>query len=332
MKKLLVVGLVWACCAAGGLAQNRAAFADVELVGPVRGVVLTPVFGGSTRIEGELAAGERRLVSVPVPVTAAALNTPPRVTFDEPLALDEIPGRARFLGWRGGLTPTETLSPGLRARARPALAEAPLLISRAVVPLLLIAALVTLAVRKRAWLALLVATAASAALTPLVAPATRDIESSVTLVDGDHSVESWRRIDGALDEIAVPTDIHEFELWTEPIDAAVTWITPLDPTRPWRARARGARLFLASVVAADQASLARSGNGYAAFDAAWLRSEGEWSELGAWALDAPLPSAPRPGSPPGWLASNLPQGVAILIAREQAGAARAVRWVRVSGL
>ncbi|MBL8860351.1 MAG: hypothetical protein JNL28_17710 [Planctomycetes bacterium] len=329
--RAVVTLCVWTLCAVAVAAQNRARFADVELVGPVRGVVLTIPGGGETRIEGELERGETRVVSVPVPAQAST-NAPPLVSFDEPLALDETPGRARFLGWRGGLSPLADLSPGLRARARPALEETPLAISSAALVVLLTALVVTLALKRRPWLALVAGVVASAALYPLVAKPAEVGAARVTLIDGDTAQDSWRRIDAARDEIVVPRDVHEFELWTEPADALVTWFAPLANENEWRARARGARLFLASRCAGAGLTLARTGNGYAPLDSVWLREEGEWRASSAWELDAPLPQGRPAGAPPGWLASHLPQGVPILIARECGGPARTARWIRLSGL
>lgn len=327
---LALLAAPWITCVA--VAQNRAHFADVELVGPLSNVVLEVGNQGRTRIEGELAAGETRHVSVPVALVSAASKPAPLVRFDDQSLLLSAPGRVRFLAWRLGPSPLEALSSGLRARARPALEETSVAVSRAAPIVLVIALCLALVLRRKPVLGLVAAVCACAATYPLVSAPTRDTSAAVTLLDGDAEASAWRRVDAAFDEIVVPTGVDEFELWTEPSDVPVTWYAPLDPREPWRARAHGARLFLASVFQAGEGRLARARNALAAFDSTWLREDGAWEARGAWGADAALPAAHEPGSPPGWLASNLPQGVSMLIARASGGSARSTRWVRQSRL
>lgn len=331
LRVVLALALLFAS-AATARAQNRAHFADVELVGPVANVVLEVAHQGRTRILGDLAAGETRHVSVPIALVSDATKSAPSVSFDEGSAEQGVTGRARFLAWRGGASPLEVVPSSLRARARPALLETNASVSRAAPLVLVVAACLVLALRRRPLVALVVALAAALVLFPLVAQPERDANSAVTLFDGDLETSVWRRVDAAFDVLLVPQGIDEFELWTEPAAVPVTWTTPLDPKEPWRAEAHGARLFLASVFNGGEGRVTRAKNALVPFDQVWLRDEGEWSAHGAWGTGGPLPGASDPSSPPGWLASNLPQGVTFLIARETAGGPRARRFVRQSGL
>jgi hypothetical protein len=312
-------------------AQNRAHFADVELTGPLSNVVLDAGRLGSTRIEGALMAGEQRRISVPVPLDSFVARTEPILRFEHDADDLTARGRARFLGWSRDRATLSVLPAGLRARALPALEGTEVRVSRAA-PLVLVASLViALALRRRPWLALLASIAAAAALIPLVAAPARAADAAVTLYDGDDG-GAWRRVDAAFDQIAVPEGTDAFELQSDPASAPITWHVPLDPSRPTHAGSRGARLFVASVLDAGPGRMTRERNGFAPLAATWLREDGAWSERGAWALDARLPDAVGSGSPPGWLASNLPQGVPILIAREAPVAGRPTVWVRISGL
>jgi len=89
-------------------------------------------------------------------------------------------------------------------------------------------------------------------------------------------------------------------------------------------------LFVESVFAAGEGRLSVQHNALTSFDETFLRDEGRWSARGPWPVDAPLPTTESEGSPPGWLASNLPQGVALMIARERPDPGNPVTWVRVS--
>jgi hypothetical protein len=106
----------------------------------------------------------------------------------------------------------------------------------------------------------------------------------------------------------------------------------LDGSRPLRASARGVRLHLVSAEHARTKHLSPARNDFAPLAHSWSRTEGAWSEHGAWDLGAPLPPAEGTGSPPGWLLGNLPQGVPILVGRARPAAGeKAAVWVRCAG-
>jgi hypothetical protein len=320
--------------AAIGSAQNRARLAEIELVGPVAGVVLDAGRAGSTHIEGALSAGETRRLTVPIPVESDTLRAEPIVRFDEPALDAGLRGRVRFAGWSKTPSRLERLSAGLRARSMPALSEARVHVSRAA-PLVLVAALViALALRRRARLALASALVLAAALNPLASAPARESDAAVRVIDGNADDEAWRQVDASIGEITVPDGVDDFELVCDPAGAAVTWFVPLERGGGWRARSSGTRLFVESVFAAGEGRLTRARNAMAAFEQTWLRDEGAWTARGTWPLDAALPAPSSldssAGSPPGWLAGNLPQGVAVLIALEADAARKPAVWVRVS--
>jgi len=350
----LLVGGAFAC---GAFAQNRAVFVDVEIRGPVDGVVLDVGAAGATRIEGALSSGETRRLSVPVPLASESVRVEPRVRIEGAAGDLEGRGGARFVAWRGGPPPLANTSPGLRARARPAIAPATVVVSRAAVLVLVAAFLSVFAVRRRPAWAIAIAALACAATVPLVRAPARDAESTVTVLDGDASRDTWRRVDAACDEITVPDGVEAFELATDPPAAPVTWIVSVDPAGAWRARASGARLFLASEFPAGEERITRAHNHHAELDATWVREDGQWRPHGAWRVDAPLPAPiedagstgggtpttsgtsggdrardgaePPTGMPPGWLLGALPQGGGFLVARERARPGRPPTWIRL---
>ncbi len=331
MKRALLVLVALVLVARGVTALELARFAEIELVGPLANVVLEARGGGRTHIEGALGAGETRLVAVPLSVPDRS-TAAPTIKFDEDPDPSRPRGSARFVGWRKDPAPLEGLSPGLKARARPALLETPLGVSRAAPFVLLLSVIVVLFLRRRPFVALAAALLAAAALASLVTSPVREAGAAVTLVDGHVDETNWRQIDAALDRIVVAPEAGAFELATDPAQSMVTWEAPLDPTRPLSARAPRARLFATRVVEVSSGSLSRAANRLAAFDEAWLREDGAWKHFGAWDFGAPLPAPLDTALPPGWLASALPQGISILLARERPSAARSSTWIRVAGL
>lgn len=331
MKRALRLFLALVLLAGGACAFDLARFAEIELVGPLANVVIQAAGGGRTRVEGTLASGETRVVVVPIAQPDGS-TIAPVITFDADPDPSRAIGAARFVRWRDKTATLASLSAGLRARARPALAETAVVISRAAPLVLLAAAIVVVFTRRRPFVTIAVALVAAAASYPLVTAPVRDLEASVTLLDGDVRATSWRRVSGALDELTLAGGDTEFVLESDPVDATVTWFVSLDRSHSARVRANGTRLFATRAVAMNENVLSRARNGYAAFDAVWLREAGQWKHFGPWEFGAPLPAPQGDGAPPGWLASALPQGIPILIARERSASARSATWVRVSGL
>lgn len=330
MKRALVLFL--ACVAllrcAGALTGSR--FAEIEFAGPLANAVIS-TRGGETRVEGELRVGETRVMLVPV-ATQELSTEAPAIRFDEEPDPLRARGTARFLGWREPTSALSNLSPGLRARARPALAETPLEISSAAPLVLLAAAIGVLYLRKKPRFAVAIAIVAALATRALVHAPVRDVEASVSLVDGDANETRWRSVDAAVSELAFANLVADFELASEPADLRLSWRGSFAAGSEWRVAAVGARIFASRILEFEEGLLTRAANRYAAFDEVWLREAGEWHGHGAWEFGAELPTAREARVPPAWLAANLPQGVTLLVARVRGGMGRPQAWVRVSGI
>jgi hypothetical protein len=302
--------------------SSRAWLAEVALEGPLGGVVLDMGASGETRLVGALVAGETRRIVVPLPARTANERFTPSIHV-APLAdwTAAEQGAARFVRW---LEPEgasiEDLPPGLRARARPPVARD--VVRPSVAALLALAALgaatVGLAERGRtalfAALATLVGTAAITWLEPVRAS---DFEAHVILVEADSQSAAWLEVEAAPDRLDVvpPIDALSIEVW--PPGARLVWRVPLGSEPVLDVSGHAVRLYRLSVFDPGEERIDPRQNRFAPISQAWVREAGEWRSHGAWPLGEPLPAplAREADGPPGWLASGLPQGPAILIAR-----------------
>jgi hypothetical protein len=311
--------------------ESRCALAEVVLEGPCAAVELDLGRAGSTRVEGPLAAGERRTRLVPLPVFGEAPRLVPDVRV-LPLASGEDAGAARFAGWHedGGLS--AALPHGLRARALPPVA-APQTRARPAEVLLLAGAflLAVLRPRRAAWV-LAVSLAAAPALYALAgagrAPRS-GTASAVRVFEGDAASGRWLQVDAAAGGLAVSprgldTAHPGFELECEPARRPLRWSVPLDAAAPWAvtdAEGRRTTRLVRRGELLTTRGLTRAANAWGDLEQVWLRdAEGGWASLGAWREGAPLPERAPGVAPPGWLASGLPQGVEVLLARLAPGA------------
>ncbi len=331
----LVIGLV---AAANG---ERAHLAQVELVGPLSSARFEPVATdgtvgagqlGSTRVEGGLRVGERRRLVLPLPT-----RRPLEVSV-------EGEGSARFEAWLAepDEEPLAGLSAGLRARPLPPV-EDPSRggLAQPTWALLAAGAALVLSLRRRpAWaLALAVALAGTGyALERRLAPAP---DPGLLLYDGDLSVGAWRRAEARAAQLSLtpPRAGSAFSVVARPAQAPLSWVVSLDGD--WCAYAPGARVYALSSAAPGaekgaQGGLARGANGLFDLAEVWWREAGEWSARGPWLSGAPLSAAEGAAqhaeSPPGWLASGLPQGVPVLLARAAQDEGGRPVWLRVTGL
>ena len=87
-----------ASAAAHGPEDNRLWRLDLELEGPLTEVVLDAGPAGRTRVVAELVRGERRRLSVPVPVRSP-FGADELATLPEPRVEVFGGGEARLLGW-----------------------------------------------------------------------------------------------------------------------------------------------------------------------------------------------------------------------------------------
>jgi hypothetical protein len=124
----------------------------------------------------------------------------------------------------------------------------------------------------------------------------------------------------ARDELALPSQ------WLEVLPEGRTLELVWTSTGPGMARARGASLAAAENAAVPP--LAPDRNGGEPLVAVWTRTAaGAWANRGPWPASAPLGKPEDGGSdPPGWLASSLPPGRAVLLGLTAGG-----EWLRCVG-
>jgi hypothetical protein len=298
---------------------TRAWLAEVALEGPLGGVVLDMGAGGETRLVGALLSGETRRLVVPLPARTESERFTPSIHVT-PLAgftADER-GAVRFVRW---LEPAgagiESLPPGLRARARPPVSRDVVRPSTAALLALAAVGVAILGLAERARAALFAALAGSAAIAWISPVRASEFEAHVALVEADAASTPWLDVEAAADELelAPPLDFVSIEVW--PPASRLVWRMSLDPEPTLDVSGRDVRLYRLALFDPGDARIDRTKNDFAPLRESWVREGGEWRSHGAWPLGEPLPPALDPPSdgPPGWLASGLPQGPAILIGR-----------------
>ncbi len=299
-------------------AQNRVAFAEVEIEGPFQRAVVLAGEAGSTLVEGAVGVGETRRVLVPIPVD-------PDIGRREP-TLAAGSARTRFIGWKERDERLAQLPAALRARPAPLAEPARVRASVATLLVLAAAAIVGLWLARSWRAALALATVASIPAFLLARAAfDRDVHA-VEVLDGVAGSSTWQRTRAAWDEIVLPSRGASFDLVTVPMHS-LKIAAPLDLALPTRARARSTQLIATWPESWPEDALARTSNDLAPLAAAWMREEGNWTFRGPWELGAALGPAVPGGPPPGWLVAGLPQSVEILVG-QVAGAARS--FVRCS--
>jgi hypothetical protein len=286
--------------------------ARFELEGPLERAVLA---SGDieTTLLAALAAGETLVVEIPFPARAF-----------EPPRLVEPPGaaaaRVRFAGW------SEPVEPGPLARLPRGLTARPAPIETGAHPhpsavggtIVLAAAMLALALRRRPRAAFAAALAAVLALgvLPVVAGTER---AEVRVLEGDAASGRWALVEASRDEVSFPArDLLRLAV-VPPGD--VHWTVDLGPPggggTTWTARAPGRRLVRTAAFE-PAGALTSDANGLGDFDGVWLRASGrgfEWR--GPWRRGEALPPPGAPGvpSPPGWLVGGLPPGTPVLVGR-----------------
>jgi hypothetical protein len=326
--KLFLLVLVCACIATRvAPAQNRAFWAEFALAGPLEGVSFEVGSAGTLHIDGALLAGEERRLVLPLPARSAAERVEPRVVIAE--RDPTLRGGARFVGWRDEPSALAKLPLGLRARASPALAAHGPIVPLSALALLAASAAIAVALRKRALLALGCALLAAVLLTLTVAAPSADGHARLCVIDGDVASAWWRISEAGYGRVELRGAPGEFELAVEPAGVGLTFRASLDGAL--EARAPGAKLVVTRALELEPSRSSRIQNGLASFAEVWVREAGAWTFRGSWSTGAALADA-RPGpDPPGWLASGLPQGIPIVLAREALGAGTRTYW-RISGL
>ncbi|MCC7015361.1 MAG: hypothetical protein IT454_22570 [Planctomycetes bacterium] len=297
---------------------GRFALAELELSGPLRRVRVELDERAATEVDVQLAAGERRLVSVPL--AAAHHGLEPRV-----IELPEMDGGARWNGWsREGWTELSEFwaELPLALRHRPAVEPAVLDAGARVPPAALLAAsavvIVVLAARRRALLALAVSIAGSVGLFAVLASGAGD-SSALRILEGDGASGRWIAVDVAWERWSGSASTPLL-LESAPPDAAVLARASLADPSHWSLFAARSVWRRFEVLDPAARRIDRSGNLWGACDAVWTRdSDGGWRFHGPWEVGEPL----APGlsqMPPGRFNPALPQGVEVVLARLAPGA------------
>jgi hypothetical protein len=279
--------------------------ARVELSGPLRELELAP----STRVRGELQAGERAQYSLPCWLPAGeALPREPRLHFaqNEPGL-----GSARFLGWDAS---TPELPVALAYRPFPEWASATGALPLSLLVLALAASLCTLALR-RPLPALALGCGGALALA-LFAQLSGPAASGVRLYEGTPGSTAWVQRELGVGTLSLAAPTQGWQLSVEPRSARLALECSLSAAEALRvhspgnasAQLRGQRLLTGELEAFD----ARSQSVFA-LGRVWRRSAEGWSFHGAWERGLALPPAQPGPPPPGWLVQGLPQGVEVYL-------------------
>ena len=311
-----------AACVLGG--ENRLWLLELELRGACEAVRLDCGPDGATRLSGPFASSEQRVLLVPVPVRSplgaeglSALPLP-RVEVEPPGAGAE----GAVLRWSAA-QPAEELrrSVGaLLARPRPPVAEA---LAHAAAPellLVLAAGGFLLALRRRPAACAALALAAglgAVALARTRAPAARGARVTEWEAEAPLALD----VQASRDRLALPHGALE----VVPEGARLELAVPGNGSGG-SASAPGARL--AGLEGVPPPTLAVGRNDGPDLSEVWTRNaRGEWWAHGPWPAGAAL-GEPRSGAPdpPGWLASALPPGRTVLLARTETG-----DWLRCLG-
>jgi hypothetical protein len=327
---------------------TRARLAQIEVIGPLRDLELSVGAAGTTRVAGELLAGERQRLVVPVPVRSSSPHDPPpRISWPASEGVEEAGlgrGSARFLGWGARPSAVEELPAGLLARPRPPVESDPVRLPLATLALLPGAFVLALAIRRRRVPSILVSLGSAGLV--LVLAGRRGETSEV----GPRETWILELARGSAVGLEVRTSfgratleahaLAETALVTDPEDARVVWDGSFQAGAAWTARAPRAIFHTLRAVPSAAFDFAPDANRVGPLAQSWVRDGGAWTARGPWRLGERLP-APREGPPPpGWLAAGLPQGVGVLLGRlesadpKERGRLRRDRgdgWVRLTG-
>jgi hypothetical protein len=194
--------------------------------------------------------------------------------------------------------------------------------------LLLAAVVLVLAARRTPWRALLVGALGAASLwLPLELPR----EPSLVLLEADLDSGRWLEVRAAREELELEAGSGQ---WLRTLPGDATCSLRVERRGSGLARtvsAPGARIFASRELKAGL-RLSLDENLLGDLDQVWTRSpDGSWTSHGSWGLGLELPEGARGGSAglPGWLAAGLPQGVPVLLGRQEGPSG--ARWVRLVG-
>lgn len=305
--------------------ENRLWYLDLELRGGCEAVRLDCGVAGETRLTGPFSEAEDRRMVVPVPVRSpggvaglAALPLP---------RAEVVPADAsasvRVLGWSRE-QPAERLfrqAGALLDRPRPPSGSRAPRAARVELLLVLAAGGFLLALRRRLALALALALGTGLLALQLARGRTGAARSEGVL-EWETGGASALSVLAAADGLVLPRAALEVEPEGLRLEFELE-----SAGQSGTVHALGARLTALEL--APPPALLEDRNGAEALAEVWTRGrEGRWRTHGPWAFGTALrPSATESGlRPPGWLASGLPPGRGVLLARTEHGA-----WLRCLG-
>jgi hypothetical protein len=315
--------------------ESRVRRAEIALQGPLERVEIAFADGSGAVLELALRAGERRSMSLPLPVPAGGADLEPRVDVQGDGSAIVAPSAsvepAAIEAW-------SRLPIALRQRPLPPAPDSRDGASTPWAAWLLACAGFALALRARERGALaLLAGALGGGAAFAAASMGDDARSELVLLEGTADSPLWVRVRAAEGRLEVPADLGAARIETRPARAALRLHVAEGPQGLRCSLESGqAAIYLVDVQEFGRGRLTRADpNDLAPLARAWARDpDGTWTFRGAWDAGALLgPPEPVAGEPPSWIQPALPLGTGILIA-EQAGAAAGGgprTWVRLVG-
>ena len=309
--------------------EERVFFAELVVEGPLEEIVIEHAGGGETRVRGNLRAGERRSLDVPLVVNAPLWReTLPTIELPEPQLFGAGPSAsAKLTGFvePQPLAKLEALPPGLLARPLPPPIEGERPLRASTILALALAFVATIFLRRKGILALSVGVVGAIGMAYLVRDAQDEPSAVRTVLEGDLNLRRFQEVSVARDELPMPFD----GLWTDPPGVPMTFELNLEGEG--FARAAGARLIGRRVAAAPE-RFDLEHNGLGSLEMVWTRTDRSfWALQAFWPEGSPFvqgTAAPgTPLAPPGWLAGVMPPGEGLLVGRLESGS-----WVRLTGL
>ena len=315
------------------LAGTGVRVAEVDVVGPVSGLVVNSGAAGESRFARAFEAGEKLRIAGPVPVEDAEAPVAPalRWTREESFDAGSIArGSARFAGWREdrAAAAIAALPPGLLARPRPPLGAPDVRASPAELALLPACFVLGLALRRRRGASAAVGVLGAAVVLALGWPRAAATPSTATVLECAAESDAALEVAASFGRVEVP--LSDFETCVVEIPDARTRVVWSEiETDEWSASAAGASIVRLRPFDLGGKRWTRERNAAFPLAETWVREEGTWTARGPWPAGGSIPE-PRAGPPPpGWLQAGLPQGIPILLGR--VADAHEPHFVRLTG-
>lgn len=296
-------------------------FGDVQagtitLRGPLESVVFETSPQHRTRVYVSMVAGEQRTMVVPFTVSALSRAITPRLVSATP-----ADGQASFVNWVESDEDWATLPPALRSRTRPPVLSRPREMS--VVPFFILVAtgVLVLGIRRKPVASFVVGCIGAGAVLfsftvivrfPVIIPVAR-------VLDGDRD-GNWVEVNGGYGWLDGELD-GLLQVEVLPLDAPMEW--SVGSSAGFRLESLNRPVYSVSNLDPGHREFRPDLNAWGSLAEVWTKDEGgRWRAHGGWELGADLPPEQPDGDlPPSWLATGLPQGRSVLVARIHDGEA-----------